>query len=172
MDIVADVLSNGKASRLYRALVHDTRLAADVSAMQASREMSSVFHIVATAAPGRTLDEVADAIRREVEAVAAAGPTSDELERARARAEAQFVYRLQTIGGFGGKSDQLNAYNVFTGSPGFFDADRERYERATSAAVAAAARRWLVDAPCVALSVVPKGQASMALTGSAEVHPA
>lgn len=172
MDIVADVLSNGKASRLYRALVHDARLAADVSAMQASREMSSVFHIVATAAPGRTLDEVAEAIRREVEAVAASGPTSDELERASARAEAQFVYRLQTIGGFGGKSDQLNAYNVFTGSPGFFDADRERYERATSASVASAARRWLADAPHVALSVVPRGQASMALTGSAEVHPA
>jgi zinc protease len=41
LDVAADVLANGKTSRLYRALVHDTRLAADVSAMQASREMSS-----------------------------------------------------------------------------------------------------------------------------------
>ena len=33
------------------------------------------------------------------------------------QAEAQFIYRLQTVGGFGGKSDQLNAYNVFLNDP-------------------------------------------------------
>ena len=118
LDIAADVLANGKAARLYRALVHDRRLAIDVSAAQASREMSSVFHIVITAAPGRGLDEVDAVVSDTLEQFAASGPTAAELERANARAEAQFVYRLQTIGGFGGKSDQLNAYNVFTGSPG------------------------------------------------------
>ena len=41
------------------------------------------------------------------------GRPSDEIERGRVQAEAQFVFRLQTVGGFGGKSDQLNAYNVF-----------------------------------------------------------
>ena len=171
LDIVADVLSNGKASRLHRALVY-TRLAADVSAMQASREMSSVFHVVATAAPGRALAELDDIIRREVEALAATGPTSDELARAQARAEAQFVYRLQTVGGFGGKSDQLNAYNVFSGSPDGFAADRARYDRATVQSVAQAATRWLVDAHRVALSVVPTGQTTLALGDSREVRPA
>ena len=42
------------------------------------------------------------------------------MERGLAQAEAHFMYRLQTVGGFGGKSDQLNAYNVFRGDPGFF----------------------------------------------------
>ena len=91
---------------------------------------------------------------------------------ATARAEAQFVYRVQTIGGFGGKSDQLNAYNVFTGSPGYMQADRDRYARATAASVAAAAQRWLRDAPRVALSVVPRGQSDLALPGSEPVFPA
>ena len=40
-----------------------------------------------------------------------------------AQAEAQFVYRLQTVGGFGGKCDQLNAYNVYLGEPDFFARD-------------------------------------------------
>ena len=71
LDIAADVLANGKASRLYRTLVHDERLAIDVSAVQASREMSSVFHIVATAAPGRTLDEVDAVVHDEVAALGA-----------------------------------------------------------------------------------------------------
>ncbi len=172
MDIAADVLSNGKTSRLYRALVYDTRLAADVSALQASREMSSVFHISATAAPDQSLEAIAAVIDRTLDELAAAGPTTAELERATARAEAQFVYRVQTIGGFGGKSDQLNAYNVFTGSPGFIHADRERYARATAESVAAAVRRWLRAVPGVALSVVPRGQTTLGLPGALPVHPA
>ena len=172
MDLAADVLANGKSSRLYKALVYDTRLAADVSAMQASREMSSVFHVVATAAPGRTLGELAAAVERTLDDLAHRGPTAGELERALARAEAQFVYRVQSIGGFGGKSDQLNAYNVFTGSPGFIRDDRDRYARATAASVGGAVGRWLRDAPGVMLSVVPRGARDLALDGSIEVHPA
>jgi len=49
------------------------------------------------------------------------------MERAAVQAEAQFMYRLQTVGGFGGKPDQLNAYNVLRGDPGSFAADLERY---------------------------------------------
>ena len=172
LDLAADVLANGKSSRLYKVLVYDTRLAADVSAMQASREMSSVFHVAATAAPGRTLGELAAAIERTLDELAAHGPTADELERALARTEAQFVYRVQTIGGFGGKSDQLNAYNVFTGSPGSIHDDRARYARATSASVASAVTRWLREAPGVALSVVPHGQRALALDGAVEARPA
>ncbi len=172
LDLAADVLANGKAAQLYRALVHDARLAIDVSAVQASREMSSVFHVVATAAPGRGLDEVDAVVRDTLERFATSGPTAAELERATARAEAQFVYRLQTIGGFGGKSDQLNAYNVFTGSPGYFAADLDRYSRQTAATVADAVRRHLCEAPRVALSVVPHGQTGLALRDARPVHPA
>jgi len=171
LDLAADVLASGKGSRLYRALVHDARLAIDVSAAQASREMSSVFHVVATAAPGRTLDEIDAVVRDVLAAFAATGPTADELERAMARAEAHFVYRLQTIGGFGGKSDQLNAYNVFAGTPGYFAADLARFARQTAASLADAVRRHLCDAPRVALGVVPHGQAGLALPGSRVVQP-
>jgi hypothetical protein len=39
------------------------------------------------------------------------------MQRGHAQVEAQFVYRLQTLGGFGGKADQLNAYSVFVNDP-------------------------------------------------------
>jgi zinc protease len=171
LDVAADILANGKTARLYRTLVHETRLAADVTALQASREMSSVFLISITAAPGRALAEIEAVTRETLADLSVAGPTDDELERALARAEAQFVYRVQTIGGFGGKSDQLNAYNVFTGSPGYIQQDRARYARTTSASVAAAVRRWVHEAPGVALSAVPQGRQDLALPGAVEVRP-
>jgi len=170
LDLVSDLLASGKTSRLYRRLVYQMRLATEVAAFQQSRESSSYFQVVATAAPGRTLAEVEAAITEEIELFAAEGPTGDELARVMAQAEAQFVYRLQAVGGFGGKSDQLNAYNTFAGDPSYFTHDRQRYFDVTSKGAAAAMRRWLIDTPSVSLSVVPTGRRDLALPGAEEVH--
>jgi zinc protease len=91
------------------------------------------------------------------------------MERAEAQAEAQFIYHLQTVGGFGGKSDQLNAYNVMQGDPGFFSRDLDRYRLATRESVRDAARLYLNPARRVVLSVVPRGRAADALPGSVPV---
>src|SRR5262249_59241102 len=69
LDLVAEVLSSGKTSRLYRALVYEQRIATEVAASQNSRELGSFFQVVATAAPGRTLAEVERAITKEINAV-------------------------------------------------------------------------------------------------------
>ena len=79
------------------------------------------------------------------------------MERCRAQAESQFVYRLQTVGGFGGKGDQLNAYNVFLGEPDYFDRDLARYREASAAALQRAAAEYLRPETRVVLSVVPQG---------------
>src|SRR6185436_9977537 len=102
-------------------------IATDVSAAQNSRELAGFLQVAATAAPGHTLAELDQAIVEEVQRLASEGPSDDEIERGRVQAEAQFVFRLQSVGGFGGKSDQLNAYNVFVGDPAYFDRDLERY---------------------------------------------
>jgi zinc protease len=169
MDLLADALASGKVSRLYRTLVYDRRMALDVSAFQNSRELTGFFLVVATGTPGRSLADLAAAIDHEVNELATAGPTQAEMERAVAQAEAHFLYRLQTVGGFGGKSDQLNAYNVLRGDPGFFASDLERYRSATQESVRAAAARHLAFDRRVLLSVVPRGQQALALPGSEPV---
>jgi zinc protease len=169
LDLAADLLANGKTSRLYRTLVYQRRIALDVSAHQHSRELGSFFLLAATAAPGQSLTDLASEIDAELDRVSSSGPTDAEMERSVAQAEAQFMYRLQTVGGFGGKSDQLNAYNVLCGNPGFFAGDLDRYRRATHVTVRAASSRHLRRDARVVLSVIPRGQASLALPGSEPV---
>jgi zinc protease len=169
LDLAADLIGHGKTSRLYHSLVYEQQIAADVVAYQSSREISGVFQIAATAAPGVALADLERVIRDTLSSVATTGPTEAELERARAQTDAQFVYRVQTIGGFGGKSDQLNAYNVFRGDPGYFAADRARYDSATRPSITAAVNRWLIACPQVAVSVVPLEAGHLALPGSTEV---
>ena len=163
LDLVAEVLASGKTSRLYRTLVFEQRLATEIAASQNSREAGSFFQIVATAAPGRSLTELERAITQEIDRFIQSGPTAIEMERCRAQAESQFVYRLQTVGGFGGKGDQLNAYNVFLGQPDYFDRDLARYREASSAALQRAAAEHLRPETRIVLSVVPKGRTALAL---------
>jgi len=170
LDIIADVLAHGKTSRLFKTLVYERRVATDVSAYQHSREMGGQFQIACTATAGVPLAELNDTILAAVSDLAATGPTPIEIERGIAQTEAQFIYRLQTIGGFGGKGDQLNAYNTFIGNPDYFNADRQRYFEVTGGMAAAAMTRWLVNAPKVSLSVVPKGRRDLALPGATEVR--
>jgi len=166
LDLVSDLLANGKTSRLYRRLVFDERIATDVSAGQSSREIAGYFQVTATAAPGHTLPEIEAIVLDEIARLAEAGPSDEEMDRGRVQAEAQFVFRLQTVGGFGGKSDQLNAYNVFVGDPGYFDRDLGRYQAVTAASLQQVAATYLCRAPRVSLSIVPRGRTHLAIPDS------
>jgi zinc protease len=169
LDLLGDLLANSKTSRLYRRLVSRDRVALDVSAFQNSRELSGSFLVVATAGPGRTLTEIDAAVSEEIRRLGDEGPSEPEMQRGRIQAEAQFVYRLQTVGGFSGKSDQLNAYNVFVGDPGYFGQDLTRYVEAGPTQIREAARDVLRPASRVALSVVPRGRLDLALPDSEAV---
>jgi zinc protease len=166
LDLASDVLANGKTSRLYRRLVFEERIATDVSAAQNSRELCGFTQMSATAAPGHPLPELERAIVEEIGRLAAEGPTDDEIDRGRVQAETQFVQRLQTVGGFGGKSDQLNAYNTFLGRPDYFGEDLGRYERVTKSSLQDAVRKHLTADGRVALSVVPRGRLDLAVPDS------
>ena len=166
LDLAADLLANGKTSRLYRRLVCDGRIATDVSAAQNSREVGGFVQIAATATPGHTLVELERAVTDEVSRLAREGPTAAEIDRGRVQAEAQFMFRLQTVGGFGGKSDQLNAYNTFLGDPDFFSRDLARYDSVTASTLQDATRRYLDHGRRVILSIVPRGRPDLAIPDS------
>lgn len=167
LDLATDLLANGKTSRLYRRLVFDERIATDVSAAQNSREIAGYAQITATAAPGHTLGELERAILEEIARLASDGPTGAEIERGRVQAESQFVFRLQTVGGFGGKSDQLNAYNVFKHDPAYFQRDLERYQVVTAESLRLAVAQHLDPGRRVTLSIVPRDRIALAAPDSA-----
>ena len=164
-DLLADVLGHGKTSRLYRTLVYERRAATDVLASQNSRELTGFFQVITTAAPGHDLGELDTAIMKALERVAGDGPTVAELERAQVQIEAHFVHRMQTVGGFGGKADQLNAYHVLAGDAGYVARDLERYREVAAADLREAAAQ-LLHAPRISLSVVPEGESALALANS------
>jgi zinc protease len=158
LDVVSSVLAGGKNSRLYKRLVYEEQMAQDVSAFQSSAALGSSFMIVATARRGRTADDLQKAIDEEIERLRQAPPDAREVQRALNQIEASFYRRMERVGGFSGKADQLNAYYFAGGSPDFFAEDLARYASITPADVQAAITRWLPRDRRVELVVEPEAK--------------
>ena len=145
LNLVSDLLSQGKSSRLFKRLVYDDQTATDVAAYVQLREMGGLFVIQATARPGVQLSQVENAVDQELARLLDAGPTAIELRRIKTQYRAGFIRGIERIGGFGGKSDVLAQGEVFAGRPDFYQVRLSRVEQATSAQLTRTARQWLSD---------------------------
>ena len=158
MDVFAGILTYGKTSRLYKALVYEQQIAQDVSAAQLSQEVGSIFLIQATAREGYSLEELENAIDAELNKIFTAGITQQEVTQIQNTSEAQFVRSLALIGGFGGRADRLNEYNVLLGDPGKLQWDLDRYMKVTPASLQQQAKATLELNRRAILHVVPQGK--------------
>ncbi len=155
LDLASRLLSQGKNSRLFKTLVYDRQIASDVSAFNYSLEIGGLFGVVATARPGQDIRKIEDIILKEISRFVQEGPTSEELEREKAKHEFDFVSGLERLGGFGGKADLLNQYNTYLDSPDHFLEDYERYGRVTGPMLADTVRSWLEQKSRLSILFVP-----------------
>jgi zinc protease len=158
LDVLADVLAGGKNSRLYKRLVYDLQIAQSVSAFQASQALSSHFEIEVTPRPGHTIDEIQKIVDEEITRLQREPPTDREVQRAINKFEASFYNRMERVGGFGGKADQLNAYFSTTGNPDWFNEDVARYRALSPPDIRAAAAAFLPASRRIELVVMPEGR--------------
>jgi zinc protease len=156
LDVLADILAGGKNARLYKRLVYDLQIAQDVSAFQESMDLSSDFQIVATPRPGHTVEELLTIIDEEIVKLQQEGPSAREFERSLNQIEASFYNRMERVGGFGGKADQINGYFSKTGDPDYFNEDLGRYRALSPSDIRAAAAAFLPRDRRVELTVQPE----------------
>src|SRR5262249_28393589 len=143
---------------LEKRLVLDTRLAQEVSARQDSSELGSIFQIEALAAPEADLDRIKGEILAAVDELLRDGPTQAELERAKARQEARFLRRMESLLA---RAEAVQAYRHFFGVSDGFQRDLERWTSATREGVRDVARKVLGPGR-VDLRILPEIEATTA----------
>jgi zinc protease len=164
LDILSDIFTSGKSSRLYKRLVYDEQIATDVNSFNYTRQLGGLFVVTATAQPGGDLAAVEAALEEEVARLVEEGPSAEELERSKTSQRAAFVRGIERVGGFGGKSDILAASQVYLGSPDGHEAQQARILEATVEQVRTAAQRWITPG-VFTLEVLPFREYSVAETG-------
>jgi len=153
LDLLASILSSGKTSRLYKALVYDKALAQSVSATQESAVLSSTFTVEVMVRPNVSADAVEKATDAVLADIIAKPPSDDELQRAKNQIAFDFVDRLQSIAS---RARLLNLYWAEKGDPGYVNKDLERYNQATAAGVHEQAKKTITLGGRVILRVVPE----------------
>jgi len=110
-DAIADLMSNGRTSRLYRALVRDKKIAADSAGFTGlpGNKYPHLFAFYAFPLPGHKPDEMADAIHVEIEKLKKEDIGDEELKMIKTRAKANL---LRSLGSNEGLANNLALYQA------------------------------------------------------------
>jgi zinc protease len=153
-DVLGDILSGSKSSKLYKSLVFEKEIAQDVSAFQFSGKLDGAFMIIATAKPGINTNELKKEILSEIEKISKGNINKKELLKSKNGIKANFISSLQNVDSI---ADQLNSYNFFTGEPNYFSEDLRRYEIIDEAKISNLVDEFLTK-PFFELRIIPKKQ--------------
>jgi predicted Zn-dependent peptidase len=112
-EVLAELLTGGPSSRLYRRLVLDAEIASSVNGDVPPTQQPGLFAVWVQMTKGHAAAEAEAIIEAEVARFAARAVTSAELEKAKAQMETSF---WQPISASEGKAEQLGLYAVAAGS--------------------------------------------------------
>jgi predicted Zn-dependent peptidase len=132
LDMLAHVISGTRSARLDRRVSHEDLIAQSVTAYFQEHQAGSVFQIDLVVRPGRTLEEAKAAIDEVLADLRENPPTEAERLRALNTWETDRFRRLELLGGFGGRAEQLQAYNHYLGDPDRLGWDVARHRDVTT----------------------------------------
>jgi zinc protease len=151
------ILAGGKSGRLYHDLVYERKVAQDVSATwDPSMQLGGIIELTATVQAGHTPEDVEAALDEEVKRLRDAPPSHEELERAKRNLKSGLFAQLENVGGFGGKADQLNYFEMWARDPAAFTETLEATLAVTPEQVQQVAQRYLQDQQRVVITVLPE----------------
>lgn len=113
-EVIADVLGQGRTSRLYKTLVKKEKSAIQAAAFPGfpGQKFQTAMIVFAIPAKGKSGFDMEEAIYAEIDRLVAEGITADELAAVKQRARANFIRGLR---GNAGMASQLAWYQTYTG---------------------------------------------------------
>jgi zinc protease len=112
--VLAEVLSGGRASRLYKKLVRELELASEVRVSVTPFADPGLIEFYASAREGVTAEQLLEVVDQELSLLRAHGVQQAELNRAQARFELGLLHGLETADG---KANTIGFYDCLLQSP-------------------------------------------------------
>jgi predicted Zn-dependent peptidase len=110
-DVISDLLTSGRTSRLYRSLVRDKKVAAVAQGFGdfPGDKYPNLFAVFAVPLPGKSNADVRDAIHAEIEKLKAEDVTDADLRMVKTRAKANLIRKLNSNQGL---ANELGSYQA------------------------------------------------------------
>ncbi len=157
--ICGAILGMRRGSRLYRTLVREQQIAQDAGAFTYDLAKGADLLVIdVTARPGVGPEELERAIEAEVYRLRENGVSAEEVQRAQALIESDFIRGMQLAGE---RADQLSKFATFFGEPRLVNEQLDRYRAVRPADVDAFARARLGENNRASLIYVPRVEAAV-----------
>lgn len=142
-DVIQDLLSSGRTSRLYRSLVRDKKIAAAAAGFNGfpGDKYPNLFAFFGIPTPGHTTDEIQTAIDQEIERLKTEDVTGDELAMVKERRKANLI---RALGNNNGLAIQLATAQTRYGDWRELFRQIDRIDKVTAADVRRVANETLV----------------------------
>jgi predicted Zn-dependent peptidase len=143
-DAISDLMSEGRTSRLYRALVRDKKIASFSEGLTGypGVKYPHLFAFLAVPLPGHTPQEMADAIHVEIEKLKKEDISDDELKMIKTRSKANLIRGLADNQGL---ATQLAIYQTRYGDWRELFRSVDRIDQVTKADIRRVAKEVFVD---------------------------
>ncbi len=163
LDVLSDLLTDGRSTPLYKVLVEEEELTPQVTTYHGAQELAGQFNFQALAYPGTDLDDLLAAVHAGFRRLENEGIPDAELRRVKAGTETGFYRGLSSALG---KAFQLADYAIFANDPGYAGEDLRRILAVSAEDVMRVYETYLKDRPHIATSFVPRGEVELALEDS------
>ncbi|MDH6304826.1 zinc protease [Parabacteroides sp. PF5-5] len=164
LDILVNLLSEGKKAPIYKEVVDKQGLAPSIRMYNNPMELAGEISLSVRAFPGKSLNDVYAAIHTGMENFEQAGVNPEDLQRIKNMSETSFYQGISSVMS---KAFQIANANVFGGTPDKMKYEVEMMNAVTADDVMRVFRTYIKDKPAVVTSFVPMGQTNLALAESA-----
>jgi predicted Zn-dependent peptidase len=165
--ICSAILGLRKGSRLYRRLVRERQVAAEAQAFTYDLVKGSDLLVIdVTARPGLSPEALEREVAHEVDLLVRDGVTDEEVARAIALVQTEFIAAMQSAGD---RADRLSLYATYFKNPELANEQVQQYEAVTAADVNDFVRDRLGEDNRASLLFVPKQEETEEPTSSDEL---
>ena len=163
LELLGQLLGDGKKSPLYKVIVEEKKLAPSVYAYSGTQEIAGTFDVVLTGFPSTNLTEAENAIFEAFERFEIDEFTTADLERLKAKYETSFYNGISSVLG---KGYQLAYYNEYFGSPDAIAVELQKVLDVNKSDVKRVYEKYVKDQNYVLTSFVPRGKVGLVADGS------
>ncbi|MDB5205020.1 MAG: peptidase [Flavisolibacter sp.] len=157
LDVLAEVLGQGKTSILYQNLVKK-QLALQASAFSSLSELAGEFSFRIMPQQGKSLAEMEALLQASLDSFEKRGVTDDDMAKFKGQIESSLIGQLQSVRG---KVSTLAEFQTFTGNPNKMADILKAYTSVTKEDVMAVYNKYIKGKGAVVLSVLPKGKETL-----------
>lgn len=169
LELLASVLGDGESARLYQKLVKDKEILQEIDVNTDGRRGPDLFSFWGICAQGHTPEEARTLIFNELAAIAQKGISRAELDKAKNRMRANFVFGLENNLQ---RASRLAEFETFYGDGTLLLNELERYSSVKLEDVQRVAGLYFAPTNRTVLDVVPAKTAAAQAAATATKKPA